>query len=742
MRRIVVAAPAQGVDSGWRLGSTMGQEITGRPLEILLVEDNPGDVRLTAEMLKQAKLLNRLTVATDGLQALAMLQRVEPYAYQPLPDLIVLDLNLPGLDGRELLERIKEAPGLSRIPVVVLTQSGADADIRRAYDAYASCYLRKPVDLDQFLGVMQSIGHFWLSVVALPVGVGARLDALPVLLVEDEPGDARLVRELLREAEPRYALDTVGSLAEALERFDRQRYAAVLLDLGLPDSQGLQTLRAVTQAAGPMPLVVMSGRDDEDLAIRAIQLGAQDYVVKGRGDGSQLSRSLRYAIERKLVQEHLEFVASHDSVTGLLNRSRFIEALHQLLPSLRRRDSEIAVLAATLTGLGAVNQSLGHEIGDLALKAAVGRMQRLMPEGTLLACIGSTEFALACIERDAIGQASLLAEQLLEALRQPYRVGEHEFYLGGQIGLSLAPNDAVEAAALLKCAETAMYQAGQRGMSGVEFYSSDINRELQQRLTLERELRHALLRDELTLDFQAITDIQGRIVSAEALLRWNHPQRGRLTPEHFLPLAEQSDLILMLGRWVLREAMSVAVGWAALVAQPPCVAINVSARQLGAGNVLREVQDALQQSGLPPLRLELELTESVMQRAESRATLAALRDLGISIAIDDFGTGFSSLGYLKAFPVDLLKIDRSFVTDAITDSRDAVIVRAIIAMAHILGVDVVAEGVESARHRSVLCALGCNRLQGYYIGRPESAERFAERLRRQTAVQTPDAARE
>jgi len=715
----------------------MGQDLTGRPLEILLVEDDPGDVRLTTEMLKQAKLLNRLTVAVDGEQALAMLQRSGSYEHQPLPDLILLDLNLPRLDGMALLERIKEDPVLARIPVVVLTQSGADADVRRAYDTFANCYVRKPLDLDQFLGVMQSISHFWLSVVTLPLGADARADALPILLVEDNAGDARLVCELLREVEPRYVVDVASTLAEALTRLARKRYVAALLDLGLPDSQGLPTLRAMLQMAGPMPLVVLSGRDDESLALRAIQLGAQDYVVKGRGDGSHLARALRYAIERKLVQEHLEFVASHDNVTGLPNRRRFLDGLRQLLPSLRRRGGEVAVLAVTLTGLATVHQSLGHEIGDLALKAAVGRMQRLMPEGTLLACTGGSEFALACAERDAIGEASLLAERLLDALRQPYRVGENEFYLGGQIGLSLSPNDAVEATALLKCAESAMYQSGQRGVSGIGFYSPELNRDLQERLDLERELRQALLRDELDLDFQPIVDGRGRVVSAEALLRWNHPQRGRVSPEQFLGLAEQSDLIIDLGRWVLDRAMRVAVSWNELLPDPPSVAINVSARQLEAGQLLRDVREALNQSGLPAQRLELELTETIMQRAESRNLLATLRELGISVAIDDFGTGFSSLSYLKAFPVDLLKIDRSFIVDAPIDARDAVIVRAIIAMAHILGIDVVAEGVESERHQSVLRALGCNRLQGFHIGRPESADRFADRLRRQRRGDPP-----
>lgn len=705
----------------------MGQEIAGRPLEILLIEDNPGDVRLTAEMLKQAKLLNRLTVAVDGEQALAMLQHSGIYAHQPLPDLILLDLNLPGLDGRELLDRIKESPGLARIPVVVLTQSGADADVRRAYDAYACCYVRKPLDIDQFLGVMQSVGHFWLSVVSLPGG-GGRADSLPVLLVEDEPGDARLVCELLREVEPRYSLQTAATLAEALRQLSLQRFAAVLLDLGLPDSQGLPTLRAVLQAAGAVPLVVLSGRDDETVAIRAIQLGAQDYVVKGRGDGQHLARALRYAIERKLVQEHLEFVASHDSVTGLPNRRRFIETLRQLLPSLRRQGSSVAVLVVALTGLGAVNQSLGHEVGDLSLKAAVGRMQRLMPEGTLLACSGSAEFALALADTDAMDVAAQLAERLLDALRQPYRVGEHEFYLGSQIGLSIFPGDAEESGTLLKCAETAMYQAGQRGISAIDFYSPELNREVQGRLALERELRQALLHDELLLEYQPIVDRHGRVVSAEALLRWEHPQRGRLAPDQFLPLAEQSELIHAIGRWVLRQATRQAAQWGELTPQPPCVAVNVSARQLAAGSLLRDVHEALEYSGLPASRLELELTESVMQRADTRNIMAQLRDKGIAIAIDDFGTGFSSLSYLKAFPVDVIKIDRSFVTDAIVDARDAVIVRAIIAMAHILGIDVVAEGVESARHFSVLRKLGCNRLQGFHIGRPEPLEQFRHRL--------------
>ena len=710
----------------------MGQEITGRPLEILLVEDNPGDVRLTAEMLKQAKLLNRLTVACDGEQALAMLQQTGPYSHQPLPDLILLDLNLPGLDGRELLDRIKEEPGLARIPVVVLTQSGAEADVRRAYDAYACCYVRKPLDIDQFLGVMQSIGHFWLSVVTLPAGSGNRADTVPVLLVEDEPGDARLVCELLRDVEPRYSVHTAGNLAEATRQLALQRFAAVLLDLGLPDSQGLPTLRAMLQVAGAVPLVVLSGRDDESIAIRAIQLGAQDYVVKGRGDGQHLARALRYAIERKLVQEHLEFIASHDSVTGLPNRRRFIETLRQLLPSLLRQDSQVAVLVLTLTGLGAVNQSLGHDIGDLALKAAVGRMQRAMPEGTVLACSGSTEFAMAMADRDAMGAAAQLAEHLLTVLRQPYRVGEQEFYLGSQIGLSLAPNDTDDAATLLKCAETAMYQAGQRGGGTIDFYSPALNHEVQERLELERELRHALVRGELLLEFQPIVDVRGQVVSAEALTRWEHPRRGRLGPDQFLPLAEQSDLILAIGRWVLQQAMQTAMEWDALSPQPPCVAINVSARQLASGTLLDDVREALAASGLPPQRLELELTESMMQRADSREALNALRAMGISVAIDDFGTGFSSLSYLKVFPVDVIKIDRSFVTEAISDPRDAVIVRAIIAMAHILGIDVVAEGVESERHQIVLRALGCNRLQGFFIGRPESPALFGVRLQQQT----------
>ncbi|UXI66822.1 putative bifunctional diguanylate cyclase/phosphodiesterase [Tahibacter amnicola] len=706
----------------------MGIEFTGRPIEILLVEDNPGDVRLVAEMLKQAKLLNRLTVAESAEQALIILNRQQTYEHHPLPDLILLDLILPGMDGLHLLECIKQDPALAHIPVVVITQSSNEADVRRAYDAYAACYVRKPLEVDQFLGVMQSVGHFWLSVVSLPSGATTHPDDIPVLLVEDEPGDARLVRELLREVEPRYQLNWVSSLSAALEELGRARYAAALTDLGLPDSQGLQTLRMLVQAAESVPIVVLSGRDDESTALRAIQLGAQDYVVKGRGDGNHVARALRYAIERKLVQEHLEFVASHDSVTGLPNRRRFIDTLRQLLPSVRRQGSAVAILGIALVGLGAVNQSFGHDVGDLALKAAVGRIQRLMPEGTVLACTGGAEFALACGDRDAVSQASLLAEQLLDALRLPYRVGEHEFYLGANVGLSLSPGDADEATALLKCAETALYQARQLGLNTLYFYSSDLNQALQERLTLERELRHALVRDELELDFQPIVNGQGRVVSAEALVRWNHPVRGRLSPDKFLPLAEQSDLIQMIGHWVMHRAASLASRWHVRTGKPPSVAINVSARQLESGGLVQEVRTVLQQSGLSSDRLELELTETVMQRPESRALLDELRSLGVAIAIDDFGTGFSSLSYLKAFPVDVIKIDRSFVTDATTDSRDAVIVRAIIAMAHILGIEVVAEGVETERHLTVLCALGCNRLQGYYIGKPESAERFVQRL--------------
>lgn len=697
---------------------------SGRPLEILLIEDNPGDVRLVAEALRQSRLLHRLAVADDGTAALSMLRREGGHAHCHRPDLILLDLNLPGLSGHELLSLLKSDRAFARIPVVVLTGSAAGEDVARAYDLRASCYVRKPVELDHLLGVVQSVGNFWLSVVSLPdADVESQDPSWRLLLVEDNPGDARLVRELL--ARPGLEIVTVEQLQEALEAVAATPFTVALVDPGLPDSSGLETIGALLRKAPMLPIVVLSGLDDENMALSAIQLGAQDYVVKGRLEPDALRRTLRYAIERKLVQERLDYLATHDGVTGLPNRHLFVGEMAHTLKSCRRRAGDAAVMSLSLSGLALVNQLHGHDFGDLIVVEAVARIRQALPAGATLACTGSAEFSTILTEPQAIIEAPHLAEALIAALGLPFRAGGLPFYLSANIGLSLFAIDADEAPALLKCAETALYQAKSAGTNTFRFYSAQANASARARLALEHELRTALDEGQFELHFQPQFDAHDlRLVGAEALLRWRHPQRGLLGPEHFLEVAEQSGLIVPIGAWVIAQTSQVAAAWAERVRESFKMSVNVSARQLESDDFEQIVRRALLDSGLAPGVLVIELTESVMQHAESRHLLMALRERGVGIAIDDFGTGFSSLAYLRRFPVDVLKIDRCFVANLVEDRYDAAIVRTIIAMARTLGLAVVAEGVETAGQLSALRAEGCEQIQGFLVGQPMPVAAF------------------
>lgn len=699
---------------------------SARPLEILLVEDNPGDVRLVVEALRQGKLLHRLSVADNGAKALAMLRRDDTHIHRRSPDLILLDLNLPGLSGQELLGVLKSDPRMARIPIVVMTSSDAHEDVARAYASHANCYIRKPVGIDQLLSVVHGISHFWLSVVSLPEpAVRDRPDSWRLLLVEDNPGDARLVRELLSGSD--IEIVHVERLADALIELKQAPFTLALVDPGLPDSDGIDTIATMLRIAPLMPLVVLSGRDDELLALAAIQLGAQDYVLKGSPDAAMLTRGLRYAIERKLVQERLDYLATHDGVTGLPNRQSFIDELTTTLNHCHRRGSDAALMIVALSGLGRINHLHGHDFGDLVIESMVGRIRGVLPEDARISCTGSAEFSVILTDTQSIADTPQLSEQVIEAASRQGRIGEQEFYLEANVGLSLFSIDSEDPTALLKCAETALYQARGFGANTFRFYSAQLNATALARLAVEHELRVALDRNEFEMYFQPIfTVADGQLCGAEALLRWRHPARGLLVPEQFLEVAEQRGMMRGIGAWIVEEVCRVAKSFSHIAAVPMQVAVNVSAQQLEDLQFTGIVRHALQACDIEPGSLVIELTESTMQGEHARETLVALRDLGVRIAIDDFGTGYSSLAYLRRFPVDMLKIDRSFLGGVPQDDRDAAIVRTIVAMARNLGLSVVAEGVETTAQLEFLREIECDEAQGYLLGKPMAAQDFVQ----------------
>ncbi len=687
-----------------------------------------------------------------------------------------------------------------------------------------------------------------------------------VLLVEDNPGDARLLREMFREqCPPDTELIHVATMTEAEACLRERPVDIVLLDLGLSDARGLETVRRARTAAPHVPLVVLTGTDDESLAAQALQEGAQDYLVKGQSDtydsSRWLPRALRYAVERKVLEEALfaekeraevtlnsigdavictdvagnvtflnavaekltgwtrqaaagqpmaevfrvldgvsseaaskpapidqnrsdrapsnrilvrgdglvisiedcvapihdrkgevtgtvivfrdvsaaramakqiAHSAEHDFLTGLPNRMLLNERIGQAIALSPRRLSKVAVLFLDLDGFKHINDSLGHPVGDKLLKSIAERLMDCVRGSDTVSRQGGDEFVILLAELHSVENVAILARRILEAVAEAHSIDKHDLHITASIGVSVYPDDGRDAEALIKNADTAMYQAKENGRQSYQFFKPAMNARAVERQSVEESLRRALKREEFRLQYQPKIDLKtGAITGAEALLRWIHPTRGLISPTRFIPVAEECGLILPIGAWVLREACAQARTWLDQGLDFTSVAVNVSAMEFRKDSFLRALFETLSETGLAPKYLELELTESVlMKHAESTAALLqTLRDGGVKVAIDDFGTGYSSLSYLRRFPVDALKIDQSFVRQISTVGDDTTIVTAVIGMARSLKLRVVAEGVETLEELEFLRARQCDEAQGFYFSRPVPPEKFAELLR-------------
>lgn len=436
---------------------------------------------------------------------------------------------------------------------------------------------------------------------------------------------------------------------------------------------------------------------------------------------------------RKAAERRIEHLAHHDFLTDLPNRSLLGDRLDVALAQARRHGHLVGALFIDLDRLKVVNDTLGHAAGDQMLREAATRLAGCMREGDTVARLGGDEFMVVLSNLgDARGAASA-ARKILDGLARPTELMGQEVFMSASIGVSIYPTDAADADALIRNADAAMYSAKRHGGDNYQFYTSDLNVQAQERLTLEQGLRVAEQRNELHLLYQPKIDLaSGKIIGVEALLRWQHPVLGWVSPERFIPIAEETGLIIPIGEWVLRTACEQISTWRALGIDLP-VAVNLSACQFRQRNLAETIHRILSEAGVPPQCLELEITESdVMENAESAiAALGELKARGISISVDDFGTGYSSLSYLKRFPLDVLKIDRSFVRDIAIDSDDAAIVEAIIALARSLEIKVVAEGVESDDQKAFLNRSGCDFAQGYLFSPPVEAGQIAALIERQ-----------
>jgi diguanylate cyclase (GGDEF)-like protein len=556
-----------------------------------------------------------------------------------------------------------------------------------------------------------------------------------VLLIEDNPGDARLIEEMiLEDPTTPFSLHCTDRLSLGLEHLSAGGTGLVLLDLSLPDSFGLETFTKVYAHSPTVPIIVLTGNDDHMLALSAVKSGAQDYLVKGRLDRELLLRSMQYSIERKRYQQQLEHQANYDALTGLPNRNLLHDRLRQAVYS-QRNPRAIAVVFMDLDHFKFVNDSLGHSVGDKLLKGMGERLRSVLREGDTVGRVGGDEFVLI-LNDQANEEVIFRAMQRISAkVAEPIDVEGKELYVTCSAGISLYPQDGPDVDTLLKHADAAMYRAKEHGRNNFQFYTSEMNDRVNERLSLEHALRRALERHEFLLHYQQKNDLRtGAIIGAEALVRWNHPEWGLVRPARFIPLAEETGLIVPLGEWVLGEACRQARAWMDSGLKPGVVSVNLSARQFRQEGLVRVVSRILEETRLDPSLLEFELTESmVMHNVEAAiTTLQGLKSLGVALSVDDFGTGYSSLSYLRQLPVDTLKIDRSFVRDigAGENPDDGVIAQAIISLGHSLRLKVIAEGVETDAQLRFLKRHGCDELQGFLYGEAVAPADYAKLLER------------
>lgn len=454
-------------------------------------------------------------------------------------------------------------------------------------------------------------------------------------------------------------------------------------------------------------------------------------VVDDEGDLASYVCFFSDISERKASEQHIHRLAYYDALTHLPNRTLFQDRLHSALQQAERQQAWVVLMFLDLDRFKPINDSLGHAAGDQMLKEMAVRLQACVAEDDTVARMGGDEFTLLLqpgATRDiALGRAIHVAEQILTSLVTPFVLEGREFFVTASIGIALSPQDGSESSQLMKNADTAMYHAKERGKNNFQFYQADMNATALERLELESDLRHALEQQEFTLYYQPQFSGDGkRLTGAEALLRWRHPRRGLVPPNDFIPVLEELGLVVEVGDWVLAEACRQLKNWHMARVRVPKVSVNISARQFSDGHLGKRIARMLKETGLPPACLELELTESILMREvnEAMQILDGLKTLGLSIAVDDFGTGYSSLNYLKQFPIDVLKIDRTFVDGLPSGEQDAQIARAIIAMAHSLNLAVIAEGVETQEQLEFLRQHDCDEVQGYLFGRPMSATQF------------------
>jgi len=565
-------------------------------------------------------------------------------------------------------------------------------------------------------------------------------EPIKILLVEDDLFYEDYLSEIFaEETEISYELNHVVRIKDCVEHLEQDNFDVILIDLNLPDCTGLDTIYEVESQASNTPIIVLTEQDDNELASQALQSGAQDYLVKGQIDRSTLERSIRYAIERNRLLEQLEeskrlqrHLAYHDALTILPNRHLLHDRLQQALAQSKRSGKLAALLFLDLDGFKRINDTLGHGIGDLLLKSVAKRLKTTVRQVDTVARLGGDEFTVVLLEINHAQDAKDVAQKILKVISQPYKIEEHELFVTASVGISIYPDDGSDIESLIRKADIAMYRAKGQGKNNYQVYNLSMDAKFFERLTLENSLRKAVENEELVAYYQPQVDLRtGEITGVEALVRWQHQKFGLVPPDKFIPLAEETGVILEIDEWMMKTACRQIKNWEREGIANIRVAVNLSTRQFRQKNLTEKVAQILNDSAVQPKNLCLEITENeVMHNIETTVEiLQALKKMGVLLSLDDFGTGYSSLSYLKRFPIDILKIDRTFVNGIPSDRDDTAISTAIVVLAHSMELQVIAEGVEKSEQIAFLQSLQCDEIQGFYFSRPLNAETVTDLLK-------------
>ncbi len=705
----------------------------------------PGPVALIVDDDLMMRMLIRQTLeragfacheAEHGAAALERFPRLQP-------DIVLLDVVMPHMDGYAACAALRGMPAGAFVPVLRLTGLDDVESIDRAYEVGATDFISKPINwgiLSHRVRYILRASQAFRDVAKNRAGLES---AQRIARLGSWEWD--LPRDQVHWSDETYRIlgldpDTASA-----------RFATFLERVHPDDRPALQEAMSELLRSGELESrVVRLQLDGAQLRHAQLQcIGTRDAA----GTLTQLSGTIQDVTELKEAERRIRYLAHYDGTTGLPNRQFFMERLQHALAHARRYQRQLGVLSLDLDQFKRINDTLGHQAGNELLKAVSRRLSTMVRGSDVIgredadpapgadvvetiARLDGDEFSLLIVELAHYHDAAKVARRLLDELRQPFLVASQEVFVSASVGLALYPLDGEDAEALIKNAGAAMHFAKDQGRDNYQFYSRAMNATALEKLSLEQQLRKALERDELLLHFQPkISATTGAVAGVEALVRWRHPELGMVPPSQFIPVAEETGLIIPIGDWVLEAACRHNQAWQKAGYPPVHVAVNIASSHFRQGGLTDSVARALRDSGLDPRWLELEVTESMlMQGVGSQGldttleTLLKLKDMGVRLAIDDFGTGYSSLAYLKRFPLDTLKIDRSFVKDLPRDAEDAAIAKAIIAMARSLKLAVVAEGVETEAQLAFLQQHGCDLVQGFLFSRPVPAEDFAALL--------------